>query len=241
MKEKQKRIGEKGLDLLFPPCCPLCHRVLKGSEGMLCRECEKKIHPIREPRCKKCGKPLENRREEYCRDCRKNPHIFEEGRGIFLYDQTMRSSILRYKYGGRRIYGEFYIQALVLWGAPHVRRWQPQGVFAVPMEKKKKRQRGFNQSEQLAKGVSLAFGIPFYEDWIRKSKRTDSQKKLTAAQRRRNLEGAFEGRKGDWGVERALVVDDVYTTGATLDAVAAEMKKHGVKKVCFLTICTGLT
>ena len=68
---------------------------------------------------------------------------------------------------------------------------------------------------------------------------TFSQKELGAAMRRRNLRDSFEGRKGDWAIRRLLVVDDVYTTGSTIDAVSQEAKKHGVEKVFFLTVCIG--
>ena len=228
-----------GWDLFYPPCCPLCHQILQGQEQMICVKCRAKLRPIGEPRCKKCGKPLEDGQEELCRDCRVRPHWFEEGRGIFLYDQKMKDSIIRYKYGGRRIYGEFYIRALALYGESSMKLWRPQAVFPVPMEKRKKRKRGFNQSEQLALGIGRQFGIPVCSDWIQKVKKTKSQKKLNAAERRRNLQEAFRGKPGVWKIERALIVDDVYTTGATIDAVAGELKKHGVKKVYFLTICTG--
>ena len=77
---------------------------------MICPECEKALRPIGHPRCYKCGKPIET--GEYCRDCQKHRHVYEQGRGIFVYDGIMRRSVTRYKYYGCREYGDFYARAM---------------------------------------------------------------------------------------------------------------------------------
>ena len=85
----------KILDIFYPRCCPVCQKILKDQRRMICPECEKKLRPIGHPRCYKCGKPIEE--GEYCKDCQKHTHIFDQGRGIFVYDGIMRRSVTRYK------------------------------------------------------------------------------------------------------------------------------------------------
>ena len=84
----------KILDIFYPRCCPVCQKILKDQRRMICPECEKKLRPIGHPRCYKCGKPIEE--GEYCKDCQKHTHIFDQGRGIFVYDGIMRRSVTRF-------------------------------------------------------------------------------------------------------------------------------------------------
>ena len=91
------------LNLLYPRRCPLCHRILKDSHALICPECAGDLRPIQGARCYKCGKPV-SEEEEYCRDCGAHPGAFDQGRGIFLYDDRMRYSIMKYKYFGCQEY-----------------------------------------------------------------------------------------------------------------------------------------
>ena len=98
-----KRFLNMVADIFYPRCCPVCQKILADQRRMICPECEKELRPIGHPRCYKCGKPIET--GEYCRDCQKHRHMYEQGRGIFVYDGIMRRSVTRYKYYGCREYG----------------------------------------------------------------------------------------------------------------------------------------
>lgn len=187
----------------------------------------------------KCGKPLEDCEAEFCGDCRRQHHEFCQGRGIFLYDKKMKASVMKYKDGGRREYGKFYGQAMLKYGERELKRWKPQAVLAVPIHPRKRRMRGFDQAGLLAEIVAEGLGIPCRSGYLKKKKTTAPQKGLSAVQRKRNLIGSFEGAQGDWGLQRILLVDDVYTTGSTIDAVSLTAKYHGVKEVYFMTLCIG--
>ena len=231
------QIFERFLNVLYPRCCPVCHKVLKDQDRLICERCEKKIRPIGQPRCCKCGKPVQEM-QEYCTDCAGHPHIYEQGRGIFLYDDRMSQSVTRYKYYGCREYGEFYARAMYVYAGRDLQRWKPDLIVSVPLHKSKKRMRGFDQAGLLAEKLGEYTGLPVEGDLVKKIKKTRSQKKLSAFERRRNLEAAFEVT-GTLNGEKILIIDDVYTTGSTVDAMAQCLKKKGAGKVYFLTVCIG--
>ena len=226
----------KILDIFYPRCCPVCQKILKDQRRMICPECEKKLRPIGHPRCYKCGKPIEE--GEYCKDCQKHTHIFDQGRGIFVYDGIMRRSVTRYKYYGCREYGDFYAKAMYRYAWKNLNQWKPDLIVPVPIYKSKERLRGFNQAAYLAERLGCYTGIPVDTDLVQKVVKTKSQKKLNAMQRRKNLEKAFLVTKNIRGKD-VLVIDDVYTTGSTIDAMAGCLRKRGAKNIYFLTVCIG--
>ena len=234
MKQFLRRIS----DIFYPRCCPVCQKILKDQRRMICPECEKILKPVGHPRCYKCGKPVEQ--GEYCRDCQKQHHIFDQGRGIFVYDSRMRRSVTRYKYYGCREYGDFYAKAMYRYAWRELQEWKPDLIVPVPVHKSKERFRGFNQAAYLAERVSRYTGIPADAGIVQKVIKTKSQKKLNAFQRRKNLEKAFRVT-GDVAGKDILVIDDVYTTGSTIDAMASCLKKKGAGNVYFLTVCIGRT
>ena len=226
----------KILDIFYPRCCPVCQKILKDQRRMICPECEKKLRPIGHPRCYKCGKPIEE--GEYCKDCQKHTHIFDQGRGIFVYDGIMRRSVTRYKYYGCREYGDFYAKEMYRYAWKNLNQWKPDLIVPVPIYKSKERLRGFNQAAYLANRLGCYTGIPVDTDLVQKVVKTKSQKKLNAMQRRKNLEKAFLVTKNIRGKD-ILVIDDVYTTGSTIDAMAGCLRKRGAKNIYFLTVCIG--
>ena len=118
-----KRFLNMVADIFYPRCCPVCQKILADQRRMICPECEKELRPIGHPRCYKCGKPIET--GEYCRDCQKHRHMYEQGRGIFVYDGIMRRSVTRYKYYGCREYGDFYARAMYRYAQKELREWKP--------------------------------------------------------------------------------------------------------------------
>lgn len=176
--------------------------------------------------------------EEYCEDCRKGVHHFTEGRSIFWYGEVWRQSLVRFKYYGCREYGDFYAKAMSVFGKKYLERWKPDLIVPVPLHPRKKRMRGFNQAAYLAERLSVLTGIPWNEHLVKKIRSTRSQKKLNAIQRRQNLKNAYQVTEKIPGFS-VLVVDDVYTTGSTADAMAMCLLEAGAEKVYFLTICAG--
>lgn len=223
------------LDMIYPKKCPLCHEVLKDRNKLLCGKCAGKIRPFSGSLCMKCGKPVKME-EEYCVVCREGGHYFTEGRSIFPYGEIWRQSLIRFKYYGCREYGDFYAKAMSVYGRRYLERWKPQLIVPVPLHPAKKRMRGFNQAAYLAERLSCYTGIPWTDSLVLKIRNTRSQKKLDALQRRNNLRKAYEvtHKLDDISI---LVVDDVYTTGSTMDAMAICLTEAGAQAVYFLTVC----
>ena len=232
-----KKTTEILLDMLYPKKCPLCHQILKEKNSLVCPDCFQKAMPMKEPLCMKCGRPV-RMEEEYCQDCRSGVHHFTEGRSIFPYGEIWRQSLVRFKYYGCREYGDFYAKAISIYGRKYLERWKPQLIVPVPLHSRKKRMRGFNQAAYLAERVSCFTGIPWSDNLVIKIRNTKSQKKLNASQRKKNLRNAYLVTRKITGFS-VLVVDDVYTTGSTMDAMAMCLQGAGAKDVYFLTVCAG--
>lgn len=226
------------LDILYPPRCPICHGVIRGK-GNACDRCRKKLHDIREPKCKKCGKALERAEQEYCRDCTRFSHSFDKGMAVFSYDETMRHSIAMFKYHNRREYAKFYAQEMARSGERFLRSCAPQVIVPVPVHRRKKRQRGFNQAELVAKELGKLLKLPVDSSYVVRIEDTTPQKELTRSERKKNLKKAFRVDRTKKPYRSVLLIDDIYTTGATVDAIADVLKEAGVKNVFFLSICVG--
>ena len=223
------------LNILYPRCCPVCHRILSDQTSLVCGDCAQNLPFIRSPFCMKCGTPVAQG-EEYCRDCRRSEHVFDCGRGVFLYNETWKKSIEKYKYYGCREYGDFYAELMARCALGDRRIRRTDLVVPVPLHERKKRIRGFNQSWYLAARIAGKMGIPATETAVVKVRETRSQKKLSLSERRRNLSAAYEVTEPLTG-RSVLVVDDIFTTGSTMDAMAEILYRAGADRVCFLTFC----
>ena len=114
-----------------------------------------------------------------------------------------------------------------------------QGVIPVPLHEKRYDQRGYNQAELLAESIGRETDIPCYPHYVKRCRNTLPMKTLSGEKRQNNLKKAFIIGQNDVKLDKVLLVDDIYTTGSTLDAVAKELKRNGVKKVYFLTLSIG--
>lgn len=225
------------LDILYPPRCPVCNGLLEDKAGRTCPECKSIFHPVTEDYCFKCGKPTTDS-EEYCQECRSRQRSFRRGRGVFVYNLPMKESLLRYKYYGSREYGNYYAECICRYAGRDIRNWNPDVIVPVPMSKTKYKKRGFNQAADLALKVGKIMDIPVAEHLMIKVRETRSQKKLDAAERRRNLKNVFCTMESVSGL-KILIMDDVYTTGSTVEALADSLTASGAEAVFFVTLCVG--
>lgn len=231
--------GKLLLDLLYPPRCPICDRILSRKEGLCCAGCEKKLPRVVGPVCMKCGKMIEREEDEYCEDCRKYAHVFTRGTAAFAYTGAMRHSVYRMKAENRRDYLDFYADAMAQALEPYLMRWQPERIIGVPMHWQKKWKRGYNQSELLAKKLAERTEIQIEGSWVSCCKKTKAQKTLNRKEREKNLSGCYILRKPEKCFRSVLIVDDVYTTGSTVDELARTLRKAGVEQVYFVVLCIG--
>ena len=225
--------------LLYPRRCPVCHEAVSPAGRWICRDCEGVFFYIKGPVCLKCGKELRDDTKELCYDCENREKVFEASTALMNYDKTAKESMVHFKYKGRREYADFYAEALYMYRGELIRRWNPQLIVPVPVHKSRLRIRGYNQAEEIAKRLGKRMNIPVRNDILVRSRKTDAQKELGAAGREHNLEKALDVTLSLEGVKRILVVDDIYTTGSTLQACAKALKKAGAEKVYGCTICIG--
>lgn len=224
------------LGIIYPGTCCFCGKV---SRRELCEECAEKVEYIQEPRCKKCGKPIRYEEEEYCYDCQKNRHEYEQGRSIWLHKKPVNVSIYQFKYKNRRIYGEFYAAEMARLYGSLIKEWGVEVIIPVPLHRKKKRMRGYNQAEIIAVHLGKLLGIKVNSGAVVRTRYTKPQKELNDKERRKNLKKAFAVTQRWENYKKVLIIDDIYTTGSTIDTIAEELKLAGAQKVWFLTISIG--
>lgn len=226
------------MDWLYPPRCPVCHDIVVPKGHQVCDSCKEKIQPIGEPRCKKCGKSISSSVAEYCYDCHHTTHHFDQGLGIFPYNSLWQQSIMQFKYHGRKEYRKFYGAVMAVYGGEMIQKWQPQVLIPVPIHRSRLYSRGYNQAAELARELGRRMMIPVDEKLVQRREHTRPQKELTRKQRRDNLQKAFVLKKTVI-YTRVLLIDDIYTTGSTVDSIAVLLKNHGVQQVWFLSLCVG--
>ena len=179
-------------ELLFPRRCPVCDEVLPLIQAELpqkvCPKCRKKLFYIGEPICKKCGKPLESERLEYCNDCIGKRHEFQEGRALLLYKGSIKETMYRFKYSGRREYAEFFGEEACRRYGGWIRRVGIELIVPVPMYKRKQRKRGYNQAEDFARELGEKLGILVDTKLVYRKKDTIPQKGLDEKERRENTQ-----------------------------------------------------
>ena len=230
---------ERVLNLFFPLRCPVCDRPVPYGEGRICQNCAGKLKRIEPPYCMKCGKSL-CREEEYCRDCRSRTHHFLRGRALYEY-RSAAVGIYRFKYASREEYALFYAEQMALGLKEFVRWIKPEGIVPVPLSKERLKLRGYNQAELLAKEVGRILHIPVYTNLAKRIKNTVPQKELNEKQRQNNLKKAFKIEPDVVKLKTITIIDDIYTTGTTMDALAEVFLEAGAENVYFMTLAIGST
>lgn len=238
-------IYHRAVELLYPPCCPFCDQVLHQQEKKrgICILCQKELVYITENHCMKCGKQLYEERQEYCFDCSRRAHAYDGARAIFSYQGKTKASLYRFKMANRRMYATVYAREIYRLLGLWLDSLEVDYLIPIPMHWKKERKRGYNQAAILANALQGQTQIPCLSGALYKHTETKSQKELDAKQRQKNLEVAFsiqnKAIKQLLKDKCILLVDDIYTTGGTVDAAASVLKQAGVAKVYVITVASG--
>lgn len=186
-----------------------------------------------------CGKPLQIEEQEYCTDCRSRKHAFEQGRSIWLHREPVTHGIYQFKFHNKRYYAGVFAAEMKEQYEQWILNNKIEVIIPVPLHSSKRRQRGYNQAELLAKELGKQMGIPVNCEVVYRIRKTEPQKKLNHAERYRNLKGAFGVSRLWKPCKNVLLIDDIYTTGNTIQRIAKVLRKAGVQKVFFLTISIG--
>ena len=225
--------------IFFPNTCPICGKVIK-PKGKICKECIEKVNIVQEPKCQKCGKQLGTDEKLFCTDCSNTKHIFDRGVCIFEYTDEIKKSLYEFKYGNKRCYNDLFGYTGAVKYRKLFNEWKADVILPVPMYYKKQRKRGYNQAEEFGKSLSEYTGIEIDCKSLVRMKDTKPQKGLNKEERYTNLQNAIAvDRERIKGKTSVLLVDDIYTTGSTLDACAEVLKKAGIEKVYFMCVAGG--
>lgn len=191
----------------------------------------------------RCGKPLDDETMQYCYSCKKGEHLYTQGKAAFVYNDSMRKSIAAFKYGARKEYGRYYASELIKKYEKWIMETEAQALIPVPIHKERHRKRGYNQAEVIADYIESETGIPVIDDYLLRVKNTKALKELSASERKKSLQNAFfvpETSKMLYSNLRCVIlVDDIYTTGSTINECADTLKKAGILKIYFLCACIG--
>lgn len=223
--------------LVFPKRCPICDEIVVPYGQLICMACEESLHYLSDPTCLKCGKSIDNE-DTYCYDCLKQNHFFSRGYALFPYE-LVSDSLYRFKYKNRPEYGIYYGRAIVKNFAEIIRSINPEGIIPVPLHSKKERRRGYNQAQIIAEEMGRILEIKVFTDLIKRIKYTTPQKELDHVSRQNNLKKAFIISESVVKLRSIIIIDDIYTTGSTIDAMAKILQDVGVNNIYFITIAIG--
>ena len=228
------------LDIILPDVCPFCEKA--QQRGLLCAGCRALVETLRitGPLCTVCGTPFASKTApgHACSQCVKHAMPFNEARSAFAYDSAVRDAIHSFKYGERLILAKPFGRMLSD-GAASV-SIRPDIIVPVPLHRKRLQMRGFNQSLLLARSVAGRLSIKLDYVSLRRVRATAPQIELKHDERQKNVAGAFEVcRPQTFKGKNVLLIDDVFTTGATVRECAKVLKKAGAA-VCVLTLARAI-
>lgn len=227
------------LDVFLPPICHICHSFIPNSGKLhICPVCLAGLKPVLSPFCPVCGIPFPGAGGDHlCGACLGSLPAFDRAVAAFHYEGAIRELIHAFKYNQKSRL-RYPLALLTLDGLGDlVKGHEPHLIIPVPLHRSKLRQRGYNQAVLLGQVLSRQLALPMLTDALIRTRRTEPQIELSGAERRLNVKGAFTVKKTALIEERRiLLLDDVMTTGSTLDECAKELKKAGASSVIAVTI-----
>lgn len=235
------------LSLVFPDACQICGENRAGPEhGYVCSNCWSQpgaIRFIRRPFCERCGLPYEGNLTTsfVCSNCHGVKLYFTRARSATVAAGLVRDVIHRFKYQRHLWFETFLVDLLLREMRPCLKEDHCDLLVPVPLHAQREREREFNQSERIASAVSRLTGIPCARRMLRRTRQTETQTALSRDERAANVRKAFamSGRFPLNG-ERVILIDDVFTTGATTNACAKVLRTAGAAEVRVWTVARGV-
>lgn len=222
------QLAWSALDWIYPPHCGGC-----GTPGARwCETCAFRVQLITGPLCPDCGQPQPAKKS--CSRCSVNRPAWRAARSWAAYGDSLANAIKRLKYGGDIALGEILAAPLIPFLA--TLNWPVDIITPVPVGLARREERGYNQASLLGRPIALGSGIPYRPNLLTKQKETRSQVGLSFADRQRNVAGAYTATREHALDKYVLVVDDVMTSGATLEACTQALLEAGAAAVYCLTL-----
>lgn len=241
---KVKEIVHYAIDFIFPKRCIICDEVLPFGENYesqhICLSCIKKIDFISKPYCKKCGAKIYGDDEMLCMRCKeKGKSYFDFGFGLCRYNDFIKESLHKIKYKSRREYIEFYAKCITKVYKDELKKLNIEAFLPVPIHKKRLVKRNYNQAEVLAKSLTKNLGyydieIPTDTNVVFRNKNTKVLNKLDNLSREKEIKGAFFVNENNY--KNVCIIDDIYTTGTTIEEMSKVLKESGVEHIYFICI-----
>lgn len=229
-------------DWLYPRVCPGCGALSDRAGRHVCSACFAQLRLHDRSLCETCGAPAEGEVSHafVCGACRQDRPAYDRARSAARYQGVLRGQLHQFKYGGALWLKPDLADLLLGCLEAHFEAGAVDVVVPVPLHPARERERTYNQSAQLAREVAARLGRRLDGRSLVRVRRTESQTRFDAAQRRANILGAFAVRRPAWVARRCvLLVDDVMTTGATLAECARVLKKAGARAVWAVTVARG--
>jgi ComF family protein len=224
------------LDFIYPPLCGLCHRHLNREEKNVCQDCWRSLPIITGPFCQRCGLPLAGA-DPVCMACRSRQPLFSFARSYGLFDERFQQIIHLFKYRRRKSLAGPLAELLSVVFRAEGRYHSMDAMVPIPLHPVKYRTRGYNQSELIARELSIIHGLAILDGALIRMVNTRSQSNLGWVERKNNVRGAFRVKDaGSVDGRRLILVDDVFTTGATASACAEPLLRAGAAEVSVLTV-----
>ena len=239
------------IDLIYPPRCLICQAFLQdqntvqgGQDIPFCQTCFKEFTPIKSPICSLCGRPFSDGTEQdrICEECLRKRPSYDIARAPYLYDGALMTAIHELKYAQRSHLADPLGSLLDSFAQTWIAELKGSLIMPVPLHPKRLRARGFNQSLLLARCVASKTDSDLDFLSLRRTKFTKPQTGLSSEERKRNVRKAFEVVKRELVKGRTiLLVDDVATTGSTLNECAKALKRAGADSVLCLVLARTST
>ena len=239
------------VDWLYPPRCRGCGGRIHGRDAeCFCAACWQQIRLVTHPLCDICGRPFPDSSggDHVCGGCLSRPPAFTRARAWACYprqeaeEHPLRQAIQRFKYGRKVSLGKPLGRVLAQGCQPLLQQWKLDVIVPVPLHPKRLRWRGFNQTVLLARQVSRICDVPVDPFLLRRAIETPPQTQLSEEERRANVRGAFSVNPEKSVENRSvLLLDDVYTSGATVNECSRWLKRAGAKEVYVLTLARAVS
>jgi len=207
---------------MLPQNCLLCDA--HAGKELLCAACRNDLPHHNGPSCPVCAHP--SPQQAICGACLKNPPAFDATHAAFIYDFPLDALLKHLKYGGNLVLVDFFAQALL----EHLSAHPPDWLIPMPLHPQRLKHRGFNQSLEIARSLSRLSGIPLLAESVSRTRHSEPQAGLPLAKRAANVRGIF-AVSGDFKGKSILLVDDIMTSGASLNELAKTLKKAGAIRV----------
>lgn len=224
------------IDFFFPPLCAACGERLVEGEEVICDTCRRSFTEVPKPWCLRCGAGKVKAKQKDCKACPEKPVFFDLARAVLLYRGAAREVIHTLKYKRRLEVAPVLGRPMFLYLKRELGDDTFDAIIPVPLHPARERKRGFNQAELIAEEVARLAHIPLIPEVLLRIKSTKQQTQVPLEKRRQNVAGAFALRIPEPIFDKTiLLIDDVYTTGNTVNEASRVLKEGGASTVCVLT------